>query len=124
MQELVAVTFHLPGAVDLTFVIEAPQVLLVLPALRDGSLQVAQRGRELVALAPERVHLLVQGIALAHQGGELLSTARGGGLAWRRLQWLPKLQPQPFRLFSRLAPTRSISVSFRVSAVPAATSRA
>jgi hypothetical protein len=46
MQELVAVTFHLPGAVDLTFVIEAPQVLLGLPAFRDGSLQVAQRGRE------------------------------------------------------------------------------
>jgi len=51
MQELVAVTFHLPGAVDLTFAIEAPQAVLGLPAFRDGGLQVAQRGRELVARA-------------------------------------------------------------------------
>src|SRR5262245_60430559 len=42
----------------------------------------------------------------------------------RRPHWLAKLQPQPFRSFSRPAPIRSISVSFRVSTVPAATSRA
>src|SRR5262249_22930025 len=37
-----------------------------------------------------------------------------------RLQWAPKLQPQPSRSFSRRAPTRLIWASFPVSTDPAA----